>query len=145
MALKCKYKVLSYISPLNLCVVCVCVCVCVRARACSSLGCLDDMCSQRHLECPECERWRGEARSFVATPLTAGHAPAIGRSPEVGVQSGSCHSSEERSEVNFHRSSPFLPSPSGVLPAQTRATKSELHWFFSFFFSFSQGFFKPYC
>lgn len=65
----------------------------------------------------------GEARSFAATPLTAGHASVIGWSPEVGVQSGSCHSSEERSNVNFHRSSPFLPSPSGVLQAYTIAIK----------------------
>ncbi|KAG7220065.1 hypothetical protein INR49_008959 [Caranx melampygus] len=50
-------------------------------------------------------------------PLTAGHAPVIGRSPEVRVQSGSCLYSEERSEVDFHRSSPFLPSPGRVLPA----------------------------
>ncbi|GLD70828.1 uncharacterized protein AKAME5_002214700 [Lates japonicus] len=75
------------------------------------------MCSERHLECPECEGWRGEVRVFGATPLTAGHASAVGWSLEVGVQSGSCHSSEERSKVDFHRTSPFLPLPGGVLPA----------------------------
>lgn len=37
------------------------------------------------------------------------------------VQSGSCHSSEERSKVDVHRSSPVLPSPGGVLPDHTVA------------------------
>lgn len=83
----------DYISPLNLCVVCgmwcvhVRACVCVRSFIRSFLGCLDDMCSQRHLECPECERWRGKTRAFVATPLMAGHAIVIGWSLEVRVQS----------------------------------------------------------
>lgn len=103
---------------------------CMCLHVCLSLGCLDDMCSWQHQECPECERRRGEVRSFVATPLMAGHASVIGWSLEVGVQSGSCHSSEERSNVNFHRSSPFLPSPSRVLSAYTTAVKSNLNPFF---------------
>lgn len=51
------------------------------------------------------------------------------------MQSGSCHSSEERSDVNFHRSSPFLNSPSGVLSAYTTAVKSNLKPFFPWNFS----------
>lgn len=72
------------------------VCVCAFVP-----GAMDDMCARQHLECPECEGWRRETKVFVGTPLMAGHASVIGWSPEVGEPSGSCHSSEERSKVNF--------------------------------------------
>nr|XP_043898691.1 uncharacterized protein LOC122780004 isoform X2 [Solea senegalensis] len=55
-------------------------------------------------------RMRGEARVFWShAPLTAGQTSVIGSSLGVRGQLQSCHSSEERSGVNFHRSSLFPP------------------------------------
>ncbi|TNN40652.1 hypothetical protein EYF80_049191 [Liparis tanakae] len=44
---------------------------------------------------------------------------------EVAGQSGSCRSSEERSKVNFHRSSASLPSPGGVPPHENLQTNGQ--------------------
>lgn len=101
----------------------------VRARECVfTPGVAGMICTAGDTKNSQNAREEGKGGTLWPRPLMAGHASVIGWSLEVRVQSGSCHSSEERSKVDVHRSSPVLPSPGGVLPDHAVAPESRVNF-----------------